>query len=410
MAILKLYNKIEHIKVILFLFCITPLMAFAQNKNMEEDTIARRDLIGVIKSTFHKDFNRKPHNNGKKISFSFLPVSSSVPGGGIALVTSTTAGFYLGERKNTSLSTVSFSPYITLTGRIGYTFKSNLWLNTNKWEIMGDTRFLYYPQYTWGLGGSADDENKISVNYKYVRFYQTVLRRIKPYFLAGLGYLADWHFDIDALNDTAGLAKFTGYPYGTSADENSFSSGLSVNLLYDSRRNEFNPFPGYYGNIVYRFNPKFLGSTENWHSLYVDFRRYLAFSTTEQNMVAFWAYYWTALNSHAPYLDLPSIGWDPYQQRSGRGFPQNRYRGDGLLYFETEYRRDITADGLLGFVLFTNINSVTEPVTNQYEYIHLAAGGGLRIKLNKRTDTNISLDCGVSREYFAVYLNLGETF
>ena len=127
-------------------------------------------------------------------------------------------------------------------------------------------------------------------------------------------------------------------------------------------------------------------------------------------MLAFWTYYWTALNSHAPYLDLPSIGWDPYQQRSGRGFPQNRYRGDGLLYFETEYRRDITSDGLLGFVLFTNINSVTEPVTNQYSYIHLAAGGGLRLKFNKRTATNISLDCGVSREYFAVYLNLGETF
>ena len=410
MAILKLYNKKESIKVILLLLCIAPVIAFSQNKTPEEDTIVRRDLIGVIKSTFHKDFNKKPHNNGKKISFSFLPVSSTVPGGGIALVTSTTAGFYLGERKNTSLSTITFSPYITLTGRIGYTFKSNLWLNTNKWEIMGDTRFLYYPQYTWGLGGSADDENKISVNYKYVRFYQTVLRRIKPYLLAGLGYHADWHFDIDALNDTAGLAKFTGYSYGTSADENSFSSGLSVNLLYDSRRNEFNPFPGYYGNIVYRFNPKFLGSTENWHSLYVDFRRYLAFSSTEQNMIAFWAYYWTALNSHAPYLDLPSIGWDPYQQRSGRGFPQNRYRGDGLLYFETEYRRDITPDGLLGFVLFTNFNSVTEPVTNQYEYIHVAAGGGLRIKLNKRTDTNISLDCGVSREYFAVYLNLGETF
>ncbi|HXB45064.1 MAG TPA: hypothetical protein VNV85_13445 [Puia sp.] len=389
-----------------------PFFVFPQSKtkSIHADTVVKTDMIGILKGWLHIDFNKGPERPGKKVYYSFLPVSSQVPGAGITLVTSTTAGFFLGDRENTSLSTITFSPYFTLKGSFGYTFRSNLWLNTDKWEIMGDTRYLYYPQYTWGLGGSPDDENKISINYKYVRFYQTLLRRIRPYFLAGLGYHADWHFDIDTINDTLGLAKFTGYPYGTKANQNSFSSGLSVNVLYDSRRNEFNPFPGYYGHIVYRFNPPFLGSTEIWHSLYIDFRRYISFSYTEQNMIAFWSYYWTALSSRAPFLDLPSIGWDPYQQRSGRGFPQNRYRGNGLLYFETEYRRDITRDGLLGFVLFTNINSVTEPVTNQYAYIHLAAGCGLRLKFNKRTNTNISLDYGISREYSAVYLNLGETF
>jgi hypothetical protein len=220
----------------------------------------------------------------------------------------------------------------------------------------------------------------------------------------------DGHFDIDTIDDSTGLAKFTGYSYGTSSKESSFSSGLSANLLYDARRNAFNPFPGFYGNIVYRINPRFMGSSNNWQSLYIDFRRYISFSGIHQNMIAFWSFYWTSLKSHVPYLDLPSLGWDPYQQRSGRGFPQNRYRGNSLLYFESEYRRDITSDGLFGFVLFTNLNSVTEKSTNQFAYFHLAAGGGIRIKFNKKSGTNISLDYGVSKQYSSFYLNLGETF
>ena len=394
---------------ILFLYT-SPLVAYAQNNAQIVDTTDKKDLIGIAKNIFRKNIHKLRAEKGRKIYYSFLPVSSEAPGAGIALITSTTAGFYLGEKKATSLSAITFSPYITFSGQLGYTFRSTLWLRDDRWEILGDTRFLYYPQYTWGLGGNTDDQHKLSVNYKYVRFYQTLLRKIKPYLFAGLGYHADAHFDIDAINDTAGLAKFTGYAYGTSANENSFSSGLSFNLLYNNIRNSFNPFPGFYGNIVYRINPRILGSNDNWHSLYIDFRRYISFSSAQQNMIAFWSFYWTALNSHPPYLDLPSIGWDPYQQRSGRGFAQNRYRGNGLLYFESEYRRDITADGLFGFVLFANTNCVTEPVTNQLSYFHLAGGGGIRIKFNKKLGTNISLDYGVSKNYSALYLNLGETF
>jgi len=101
----------------------------------------------------------------------------------------------------------------------------------------------------------------------------------------------------------------------------------------------------------------------------------------QQNTLAFWAYLWTVFNSDAPYLDLPSIGWDPYN-RSGEGMDQSRYRGKSLFYFETEYRRDITNNGLLGFVVFTNINSGSGSGT-LFTSWHPAAGTGLRIKLTK---------------------------
>ena len=127
-------------------------------------------------------------------------------------------------------------------------------------------------------------------------------------------------------------------------------------------------------------------------------------------MLALWSFYWAALNNNVPYLDLPSIGWDPYRQRSGRGFDQNRFRGKQLLYFESEYRKDITANGLLGFVLFANINSISTQADNEFTLPRPAAGAGLRLKFNKKSGTNIALDYGISSGHSGIYLNLGETF
>ncbi|RFM28569.1 BamA/TamA family outer membrane protein [Deminuibacter soli] len=375
----------------------------------KRDTAMQTDLIDVIKRAFHIKLKKPESEPGKKVYYSLLPISSNVPGGGRALVTSTTAGFYLGNRSNTYISGITFAPYFNFKGRYGFPFKSNLWLSGNKWNLQGDTRLMVYPQYTWGLGGNNTERDKVLVNYNYFRFYHSALRRIKPYLLIGGGYYLDYHTNIHTINDTMGLQKLTGYGYGTKQNENSLSSGVTFNMLYDSRSNFFNPLPGMYANLVYRVNPRFLGSNDSWQSLYIDLRKYVRIEGQKLHTMALWGFYWTALNSNVPYLDLPAIGWDP-SNRSGRGFDQNRYRGKGLIDFEAEYRSELTSNGLFGFVVFANANSVSEPGTHSYKYIHAAAGAGLRIKFNKRSNTNIALDYGFSKGYSQFYLNLGEVF
>ena len=148
-----------------------------------------------------------------------------------------TAGFYLGDKAGTARSTVSFAPYITLNGRWGYSFHSSISTKDNNWVIPGDVRMLYYPQYTWGLGDDTHQSNKMLLTYKYIRVYQTFLRQIKPCLLAGIGYLMDYHYDIDTQHDSISLARFTSYPYGTTGSERSLSSGLSANVIYDQRKN-----------------------------------------------------------------------------------------------------------------------------------------------------------------------------
>ncbi|MEO8885283.1 MAG: hypothetical protein ABI367_04410, partial [Mucilaginibacter sp.] len=76
---------------------------------------------------------------------------------------------------------------------------------------------------------------------------------------------------------------------------------------------------------------------------------------------------------------------------------------------ESEYRRDITKDGLLGFVLFADVTTVSGSGTLLKTW-HPAAGTGLRIKFNKGSNTNIGIDYGFSKGYNALILNLGEAF
>jgi hypothetical protein len=180
--------------------------------------------------------------------------------------------------------------------------------------------------------------------------------------------------------------------------------------LYDTRQNSFNPIPGAFANVIYRQNTGILASDNNSQSVYIDLRKYVSITQgIAKNQFAFWAYYWTTIGGGTPYLNLPSIGNDPYQ-RSGRGIEQNRYRGQSLIYFETEYRRDITKNGLLGFVVFANFNTVSQPYGRNFAYLNPAGGTGLRIKFNKNSATNICLDYGVSKGYSEFDVNLGETF
>jgi len=402
--------------IIIITIFLIPSAVFAQTATSiipdtvkKTDTLRQVDLIDIGKSLFRIRPKVIRTQGDKKVYFSILPISSTVPGGsGRALVTSTTAGTYLGPRATTNLTSLTFAPYWNFGNRFGLPLRNSIWFPGNTWTIQGDIRFLRYPQYTWGLGSSHDYADQTLVDYNYIRFYQSALKRIRPYLFAGIGYDLDFHSNIHSDNANTDLAQFTNYRYGTAGS--SFSSGITLNLLYDTRNNSINPLPGAYANIVYRVNPTFLGSNNSWSSVYIDLRKYVPLNPAkpiQQNTLAFWSYLWSSFGN-TPYLDLPSIGWDPYN-RSGRGIDQNRYRGKTLFYFESEYRRDITENGLFGFVVFANVNTVSGSGT-LFTSWHPAAGPGLRIKFNKGSGTNLGVDYGFSKGYNSILLNLGEAF
>jgi len=189
----------------------------------------------------------------------------------------------------------------------------------------------------------------------------------------------------------------------------SISSGMAIDIIYDSRANSINPEGGStYANVEFLQNSELLGSCRNWNSILIDLRKY--FKVAHQSVLAFWFYGVLTISGNPPYLDLPGTGSDTYNN-TGRGYEQGRFIGKRYIDLESEFRFPITRNGLLGGVVFCNAESVSELSNNQFEVVYPGFGAGLRIKFNKFSHSNACLDYGVgaqgSRGFFG---NLGEVF
>src|SRR5579859_4536937 len=129
--------------IIILSCCIFPAALFAQNagdvvpvNKQIKDTSRQTDLIDVAKGLFHIAPDHPRAQRERKVYFSILPVSSAVPGGGgRALITSTTAGIYLGAQSTTNLSSAVFAPYWNFKGRFGLPLRTSIWLPNNTWTI-----------------------------------------------------------------------------------------------------------------------------------------------------------------------------------------------------------------------------------------------------------------------------------
>jgi len=163
--------------------------------------------------------------------------------------------------------------------------------------------------------------------------------------------------------------------------------------------------------LTFRLNTTWLGSNENWQSMFLDVRKYFPIIRNQkEDILAFRGYYWTAFSDQAPYLDMPAVRWEPTFGQASRGIQQNRYKSNALMYYESEYRFGITSNGFIGGVVFGSVTSASQYNTQQFRYWHPAGGMGLRMKFNKYSDTNIGLDFAYSKGFLGVYLLIGEAY
>lgn len=370
------------------------------------DSSKQRDLIDVLEKLINKNTSPEKRAQSGKTNISVIPYAGYSLSTGFIADISANVGFYTAADHHQNLSVI--------TADLGYDSKiqklfrtrSEIWGTENKYKFVTDLRYEIYPTDTYGLGTLTTLSTDNDIAYRYERVYETVLRKITSQYYIGVGYNLDHHFDITATGNANGsvsdFVKYGEYPQSTSA-------GLNLTFLYDSRKNQLNPLGGTYANMILRQNFTFFGSNADWQSVQFDFRKYFRPSPQSNNVLAFWGIA-NFTSGNAPYLDLPSTGSDMYNN-SGRGYAIGRYRGKNELYLEAEYRFGITRNGLLGAVLFANGESFSEFPSNRFENIAPAAGTGIRIKINKHSDSNICIDYGVGvGGSHGLFVNLGEVF
>ncbi len=388
----------------------------------------------------------------KQIKIIWLPVLASNPANGFMYGVAPSSNWLMGEPENTSYSNALGSIIFTTKSQFLFTLKGTVFFKENNSLLMQDLRYFATSQPTFGLGTGPNSSKLASSGFEYedgnyskgideaqlmkfnfFRIYETYFKRIRKGFYAGLGYHLDIHWKIedqlldlepepedtsnDQITDVPDPVITSHYAYSIKHRFNTerYSlSGLSLNLLYDTRDNTVSPYKGNYALVTFKVNPKFLGSGKNSTSLWTEYRHYFNLNKErKRNVLGIWMYGNFQTSGELPYLDLPALGWDQFG-RSGRAYPQGRFRGQGVMYSELEWRFPLQKDkDKWGAVIFGNLTTASNKDANiaLFKYLNTGYGAGVRFTLNEKSRTNLCLDYAFGN-YGAhgFYLSVNEVF
>jgi outer membrane protein assembly factor BamA len=391
------------------------------------------DIFDVIRKWTGK--SPKPENDipqkGVR-NLSLLPILGYTPANGFVIGGAISVTEFFGDPANTNLSSALINVSLTTKSQLLLNLKFDRYLPGNKWHISGDNRLLFFNQDTYGLGiyglknqtytlgfngGEQISDSAQPMKFNYLRLYETVLREFAKHWYAGIGIMIDDNFKINdqslRLDSPVHLTSHYNYSKAFGFDTAHYSAnGLSLQLMYDGRDNPIEPFKGNYFNLAFRSNTIAFGSTQSSTMLYYEYRTYFGLKkSVPRDVLAFWLWGVSVTSGRMPYLELPAITWDTYN-RSGRGYIQGRFRGDNMIYGETEYRFRLTKNNLFGGVVFLNCTTASNPGTHQSVFDSFAPGYGfgLRILMNKNDRTNICVDYGRGEGFAGIYFNIREAF
>lgn len=345
----------------------------------------------------------------KKLNFSGVPAAGYAMHTGWAGMLTGNVAFNTNSDSSSGNKVSSIATNITYTEfkQILLPIQANIWSANNKFNYQFDYRFIKYPSKVFGLESDDGIRDGYFVKYSGIKLHQSILHAVAKNVYMGLGYYYDRLWKVHEVDPPANF-KTAFQQYGISEKVN--AAGPVFKFIYDSRLNAINPTNGLLASMAYRNNVKWMGSDTYWQSIQFDIRKYIRFPANSNNTLALWSFNWFTIDGKPPFLMLPSTGWDD-NYNTGRGYIQGRFRGRNMIYLESEYRFQISANGLIGGTVFANAQSFSPNTFRSYNGLKPGYGFGLRIKLNKFSGANVCIDYGFGKEGsrgFAV--NLGEIF
>ena len=367
-----------------------------------------KDIVDII----HQLTSKKIHPHAKSIEkrefthLAFIPAVGYSLQTGAAAVVAANLVFYNGNA-NAKESSVLASVAYTQLNQIIIPLAANVWSKGNRYNFVSDVRYMNYPSPTFGLGVRSKTANEYFVDYNYLKIHQTVLKSITPDFYLGVGYYYDYFWKIRELNPPENTTT-SFQRYGLTPTES--ASGFALQALFDNRENTVNPKQGIYASLRYRTSYKDFGGDNNWQQMVLEVKKYFHFPRYSKNVLALWNYNWFTTSGKPAYLLLPSTGWDDFFN-TGRGYIQGRYRDYDMSYLEAEYRFNVSKNGLIGGVVFANVQTFARRISSEYRTLIPGYGLGLRIKMNKHSSTNLCVDYGFGLDGSGgIAINLGEVF
>ncbi|MDW5290611.1 BamA/TamA family outer membrane protein [Formosa sp. PL04] len=420
--------------IFMLLGILFPFFAFAQDtiQNKVDTTCVQIDMSDVIRKAFHKTEKVSDKSGGLLL----FPIIGSNPAIGFMMGVGGQLAFKR-SGENTHYSMISGSAQYTTKNQMLFLMKNSIYSKNNKFFLTGDWRYQIFSQPTYGLGTDAPEDGILDYQYNlsgqetsidslaqplkfnFLRFYQSISYNITRSLYIGAGYYLDSYSNIvdEKLNLTPGDTLLTSnYAYSKKYGfnpEKYASSAIGLNMVSDTRDNMINAYKGHYAMISWNSSLKILGSDKSADYFSMEGRFFQPLSKTNpRHLIAFWVMGESSPEGELPYLILPATAYDQ-RSRSGRGYAQGRFRGNQMMYAETEYRFPISqCSGLWGGVLFANATTANNPTlsVDLFDSIKPGYGFGARLMVDKKSRTNLAMDIGFGENSFGFYLSAGETF
>ncbi|OBQ56583.1 BamA/TamA family outer membrane protein [Tamlana sp. s12] len=180
------------------------------------------------------------------------------------------------------------------------------------------------------------------------------------------------------------------------------TNAIELNGLYDSRDAVYYPTTGSKALLRYLSFPTWFGNDVKAQKILSEYNTYFPTRKGKDVIAA----------RFAGQFGLGDIAFQQQVTIGGkdiRGYSEGKYRGDGLMALQGEYRFNF--NDKMGLVGFAGIATMYGSDTEEFDWkAYPGLGIGYRYAAFKKVKFNIGLDAAVGKDDWGIYFRIGEAF
>ncbi|MBU3822969.1 outer membrane protein assembly factor [Flavobacteriaceae bacterium XHP0103] len=209
-------------------------------------------------------------------------------------------------------------------------------------------------------------------------------------------------------NTIFGGLGYTYAMYKTSYEDNvqpksvTKTNAIEFSFLNDTRNDIYYPTKGNKTKIRWVTFPKWFGNDASANKILTEYNTYFS-SRKDKDVIA------------ARFFGQFGLGNIAFEQqvtvggKDIRGYSEGKYRGDGLMALQGEYRYNFGEK--MGIVGFAGISTIYGSTNESFDWgIYPAIGAGYRYRAFKTVKFNIGLDAAVGKDDWSINFRIGEAF
>ncbi|MGJ5641562.1 BamA/TamA family outer membrane protein [Formosa sp. S-31] len=180
------------------------------------------------------------------------------------------------------------------------------------------------------------------------------------------------------------------------------TNGIEFNVLYDTRDAVYYPTKGINSIIKFITFPTWFGNEDKAQKLTTEYNTYFPMRSAKDVLAA--RFSGTFGLGDIAFQQQKTIG-----NKDIRGYSEGKYRGDGVIALQGEYRYNF--NDKMGLVGFAGLATLYGSDNEDFDWkAYPGVGVGYRYRAFKKVKFNIGLDGAVGKDDWSINFRIGEAF